>query len=231
MDPTKNFDHLDPKLKDTYARVMGTTAPGGDAQTPTAQPTAADPNVTTPPVADPSQSVMNPIQNQFNPAPLDQPLSPIQNQNTDPNPGTGPTINSIPTDTTTMISPPLTEAAPDTNAPTTSSFFSNPSPATTDPTQGPIPMGGPTNNLSAPLSPVTEPASAPVTPYSPDTQSQYLPPAEQTTQPLPSPSSVAQAAPHQASALLRVLYIIGAVVFFAIYTVFWIKVFNLPFLF
>ncbi len=44
---------------------------------------------------------------------------------------------------------------------------------------------------------------------------------EQTTQPSPS-------TPHQAPTLLRALYIIGAIVFFVVYTFFWIKVFNLP---
>jgi hypothetical protein len=51
------------------------------------------------------------------------------------------------------------------------------------------------------------------------------------TQPLPSPAEVNNAGPQETSPLLRVLYIVGAVVFFAIYTIFWVKVFNLPFIF
>src|SRR6266567_4329141 len=159
MDPTKNFDHLDPKLKETYARVMGGT---GDAtQNSVGQPVAASP------VATPPQGDMNQPLNQFNA----QPLSPVQNPSMGPNPGTGPTIDSIPTDTSTMLTPPVQAApgdpAPDMNSPATSSFFSNPSPASTDPSQTPIQTGA-DNNLSAPITQVTEPAPAPITPYSPD---------------------------------------------------------------
>jgi hypothetical protein len=234
MDPTKNFDHLDPKLKETYARVMGTAPSGtGDiTQNSVAQPATSDPSLSTTTAVNPPQDIQP--QNQYTASPMDQPLSPFQNPNMGPNPGTGPMINSIPTDTTTIVTPPVqtapTEPAQDMNAPATSSFFSNPSPATTDPTQNPTQQGT-DNNLSAPFTPATEPASAPVTPYSPENQTQYASPVDQTAQPLPSPSTVAQSAPKETSALLRVLYIIGAVIFFAIYTVFWIKVFNLPFLF
>ncbi len=216
MDPTKSFDHLDPKLKETYARVMG-TAP------------AADPLSTTPPASYPPQSPTDLSQPQFTAAPLDPTVNPTLSEG--PNPGTGPTINTMPTDTTTMFAPTETAAptAPlsDANSPATSSFFSSPSPATTDPSQ----VDG--NNLAAPVMPPSEPASAPVTPYTAEnpTAGQMAAPAEQFSQPLPSPSSVAQAAPHETSALLRVLYILAAAIFFAIYTVFWIKVFNLPFLF
>ena len=239
MDPTKNFDHLDPKLKDTYARVMGnsTGTTGDTAQDATVQPVVTDPSLGPNPVATPPQDVTSQQQDQFNSAPLDQPLSSVQNLNTGPNPGTGPTINAIPTDTTTMFPPEAAanpvDPAQNTSGLTNSSFFSNPSPATTDPAQNPVTTEADTN-LSTPFTPATEPAPAPVTPYSPDSQTQYAPPTEQTeqmAQPLPSPSSVAQSAPKQTSALLRVLYIIAAVIFFAIYTVFWIKVFNLPFLF
>ena len=37
-----------------------------------------------------------------------------------------------------------------------------------------------------------------------------------------------QAVPHQPSAILKFLYIVGAVVFFLAYTFIWIKIFNLP---
>jgi len=221
MDPTKNFDHLDPKLKDTYARVMGTTpaAPADAAQPAPAQP-AANPAFAAPGAAQP--------QNQFS-TPMDQPITPAQNPYTGPNPGTGPSVGAIPTETTQMIAQPAQPAPAANNAPpANNSFFSNPSPATTDPAQNPV-QAGAENNLSAPFAQAADPAAqAPVTPYSGDNQPQY---ADASGQPLPSPSSVAQNATKEASPLLRVLYIIGAVVFFAIYTVFWIKVFNLPFLF
>lgn len=215
MDPTKSFDHLDPKLKDTYARVMGTDMNNSNnaAQNPADQsaqglsstPTAFDP---TQPAADPNQLSSS------------SPLSPGLNQplaDTGPNPGTGPTITT--SDPNTMFSSPLntpasTEPAADPNSPATSSFFSNSSPATMDPTQ----------SANAPI-------EAPVTPYVPE-GTMPAPAADGAyTQPLPSPSSVNQTSGHETSALLKVLYIIGAVIFFAVYTIFWIKVFNLPFLF
>lgn len=219
MDPTKSLDHLDPKLKETYARVMGTTTNGsGDATQNTSPAPVADPaSLNTPAAGDPGQA-------QFG---ATAPFASAQNES--PNPGTGPMVSNIPSDTTTMFSPPA-DAAPaaDTSAPANSPFFSNPSPAISDPTQPPA-----DSTLSAPVADSSsEPSPTPVTPYSPENlTSGGVGPADQYSQPLPSPSSVAQSAPHQASALLKVLYIVGAVIFFAIYTIFWIKVFNLPFLF
>jgi hypothetical protein len=71
------------------------------------------------------------------------------------------------------------------------------------------------------------------TPYNPDAAdaTSAVMPQPFNTQPLPSPAEVGAATQHEASPLLRVLYIVGAVVFFAIYTIFWIKIFNLPFIF
>lgn len=191
MDPTKNFDHLDPKLKDTYARVMGTATPAA------------------------GQPVGAPVQ-----AP---PIGTIPNQNMGPNPGTGPTVNTVP-DASTVVAPP----SPEMTAPATSSFFSSPSPATTAPAQAPVQAA---DNLSAPYTQAApvEPAPMPVIPYSPD--GQQAPTVGAMPEPLASPASVAQNTAKEASPLLRVLYIIAAVIFFAIYTIFWIKVFNLPFLF
>jgi hypothetical protein len=218
MDPTKSFDHLDPKLKETYARVMGTTTNGSDGAAPiTADPSASvvDPGLSTTPTAfDPTQPPADP--NQLS----SSPFSPDPNANTGPNPGTGPAINA--TDTNSMFSTPVSETpSPDSNSP---SFFSNPSPATVDPSAQ-------TNdtNLTAPIEP---PSTTPITPYAPvDPGAAQNPSPESFSQPLPSPSTINQTGAHETSPLLRVLYIIGAVIFFAVYTVFWIKIFNLPFLF
>lgn len=209
MDPTKSFDHLDPKLKETYARVMGTDTSSSTNATPaTATPSSSpDPALSATPISfDPTQPTGD--QNQtFNPSA------------TGPNPGTGPTVSNLPTDTSSMFSTPLSSSAEpvqDPNAPSTSSFFSNPSPATSDPT---LQTDG--NNVSVPLE---ASPSTPITPYTPEG-------INGAPQPLPSPASVSQQSEHQTSPLLKVLYIIGAVIFFAVYTIFWIKVFNLPFLF
>src|SRR5579872_6864915 len=220
MDPTKNFDHLDPKLKETYARVMGTTTAGtGNAAQNQVGPPVS-PLVGATPGVNPQNFNQPPTA-----TPMDQP-SALPNQNTEPNPGTGPTISSIPQTTSTVV-PPMAQAqsAPNMN-PTaaTSSFFSNPSPAASDPTQNPVPPGGDYNQNTQAMPPA-DPNQAPVNPYSPDAQMQNSMPAEQMSQPLQSPAAVAQKSPHETSALLRVLYIVGGVIFFAIYTVFWIKVF------
>lgn len=228
MDPTKSFDHLDPKLKDTYARVMGTTP--SDTASNASVPAPADPSLSatpTTPVSQPIQPLASPTQNQFNANPLDQAFNPGGN----PNPGTGPTINTVPTEASTMFAPPAETTPPaestvDPTAPTTSSFFSNPSPVTADPSQI-----GDQNTINIPAEPAG--AQAPITPYSSENIAGVPPsvPNGQFTQPLPSPSSVAHSGTHETSALLKVLYIVAAVVFFAVYTIFWIKVFNLPFIF
>ncbi|HSX09599.1 MAG TPA: hypothetical protein VLF93_05575 [Candidatus Saccharimonadales bacterium] len=212
MDPTKSFDHLDPKLKETYARVMGTTTNDNSNNT--------NQNAGTPPPTDPAlsaspQTTFDPgtDPNQLGPSPL----GPTMNQaDTGPNPGTGPTINSMQTDTSSLLS----TSAPDmATAPSNASFFSNPSPVTTDPSQQAAP------------SPFEQPSDpTPITPYSPEGLSvpQANPSPEQFAQPLPSPAAVNQSAQHETSPLLRVLYIVGAVIFFAVYTVFWMVIFHLP---
>lgn len=249
MDPTKSFDHLDPKLKETYARVMGTsTTPDPAAGTPPVAQPAADPSFAMgtpvpPPAADPSFAMGAPV-----PTPAADPSlsatpptaippgplgDPAQSQisanpmefNTDgdnPNPGTGPTIGTMPQGTSTMFSaqPADSNPAPDTNSPTTSSFFSNPSPAVAETPQ----------TAAQPVEPAG--MQAPVTPYVTENVASIPPPVpNEFSQPLPSPASVAHPGTKQSSALLKVLYIVAAVVFFAVYTIFWIKIFNLPFIF
>ena len=182
MDP-KSFAHLDPKLKETYARVMGTTTGTSDASQ-----NAAVPQVPT----DPTPTTFAPTS--------DTPVDPAV-----------PALSVAP-----ETSPPAENI--DTSTPPNSSFFSNPSPA----------MDG----LSS--TPVEQQAAqTPITPYTPASglETQNAPAEEPFSQPLPSPASVNHEELHEPSSLLKVLYIVGAVLFFAIYTIFWIKVFNLPFLF
>ena len=229
MDPTKSFDHLDPKLKETYARVMATTTSSATNAAPDTTSLSATP--TSDPGLSPTPTSFDPAQlagdsSQLSSSPFSQPTNPTPD--TGPNPGTGPTINTLPLDTTSTFSSPTDTATPAPQSaqdtPPTSSFFSNPSPAPTDPSQvinEPPP--------AAPVEPSTEPAT--VTPYIPESVGNDQGATEQYTEPLPSPAAVNQAAPHETSALLKVLYIVGAVIFFAVYTIFWIKVFNLPFLF
>ncbi|HVA96088.1 MAG TPA: hypothetical protein VND99_00370 [Candidatus Acidoferrales bacterium] len=223
MDPTKSFDHLDPKLKETYARVMGTNTSGSNNTAPNTPAPPLDSALSASPygAAPMQQAAADPNQNQSGTTPLDMSNS-IPNTNLGPNPGSGPTINTMPTETTTF-SPPA-DTAPSANpaqaqqsSPTNATnFFSNPSPAAE-----PVPMPG-----QIPP-PAVEPG--PVTPYAPEEAGTNQSMAgEPMSQPLPSPATVNQAAPHETSALLKVLYIVGSVIFFAVYTLFWIKIFGLP---
>jgi len=224
MDPTKSFDHLDPKLKETYARVMGTNTNGSNNTAPnTPAPPAQDTGLSASPftTAPAQQPAADPNQNQSGTTPLDM-STPIPNANLGPNPGSGPTINTLPTDTTTFsppaeptptVDPAQAQQSTPTNA---TNFFSNPNPAAE-----PAPMPG--QNPSPGIEP------GPVTPYTPeDVGANQNMAGEPMSQPLPSPATVNQAAPHETSALLKVLYIVGSVIFFAVYTLFWIKIFGLP---
>ena len=192
--------HLDPKMQERYAQIMGRTneTPQGDSTDQTAS--------------------IETIPNTAGGQPLDSHAM-----------ETAPQAE--------QFSPNLASA--DTNtppeAPTDSPFFSN---SESTPDQLPPAETSDTNNTGetaaeAPQQENTFTPSAPVTPYATDAGGAN-PGAVSTsafTKPLPSPADIAQNGPREASALLKVLYIVGAVVFFMIYTVFWIKVFNLPFLF
>jgi hypothetical protein len=136
MDP-QTQNNLDPKLKETYDRVMGTTtAPAGG------QPAAAAPS--TPPPAAPT------------------PAAPV-----DANAGT----------------PPAADASQNTGS------------------------------------------SIPQTPYTADNLSFQAAIQTPVNTQVPLGGMVA---PRQSSSLLRILYIVGGVVFFVVYTFVWVKIFNLP---
>lgn len=103
----------------------------------------------------------------------------------------------------------------------------------------PAPADGATQLSSPPAAPPPIPTptatpvdaslSQPVTPAAPGTNPFQTPViAVNEPAPLPSPASVNQNAESgTASPLVRILYIVGAIVFFAVYTFFWMKVFNL----
>jgi len=110
---------------------------------------------------------------------------------------------------------------------------STPAPGATAPTQ-------PAATIPAAESPIPTPSAShvveptptlsPATPVMPATepnpfQTPVMPAAEPP--PLPSPASVNQMTDQNASPLIRILYIVGAIVFFIVYTFFWTKVFNL----
>lgn len=134
--------------------------------------------------------------------------------------------------------------APDTTnqsapATTPSAFFTDTTPENTitNPEQQATP------DAFAPLAPMEPPADTamatdapggptPVTPYTTPQQENQPQAPSSFPQPLPSPSEVVNAStPHETSAITKVIYIIAAVIFFTVYTIFWIKVFNIPFIF
>lgn len=217
MDP-KALSHLDPKARETYDRVMGTasaietppqaqTAPTTPATDPGAPFNAVSPASDTPPT-----STAFPVTpSDFS---MDGLSAPTENQ---------------PASTVFSGNPVGQEPQ---NA---TSFFTNPSPNGNESTTP--------NNPFTPIEATADTAMAtdttnpptPVTPYTPSGLNETMAPtgvgSSPFTQPLPSPAEVNHNTPHETPALMKVLYIVGAVVFFMIYTIFWIKVFNLPFLF
>jgi hypothetical protein len=76
--------------------------------------------------------------------------------------------------------------------------------------------------------PVDSSASTiPTTPYTPDN----LRFQAAIQSPMGAPAQAVAGAPmvpQQPSSMLRILYIVGSVVFFIVYTFFWVKIFNLP---
>jgi len=236
MDP-KALSHLDPKARETYDRVMGTASAVESATqqptTPLEPTTAPDSGFVPLTSTDPSASLSTPtpVPNDpgFTSGPADLSMA---GMNPDPAPTTPPAtdITAVPSlFSANPVSPDAQNAS--------SSFFTNPSPSSTEPTPSADGFASvqPLNTAADTiLSTDTPAAPTPITPYTPTGLNDPLQPPpvidQADAQPLQSPAT-AQPAPHQNSALLRVLYIVAAVVFFAIYTIFWIKVFNLPFLF
>lgn len=260
MDP-KALDHLDPKQKEAYERIMGHATNPTNELLATLQP-STDSN----PTSDINEPLLNSLSSNpnstpisdFNSSPLDTPLDATAgNQPQFYTPGQEseptPSDNAIPSDpnqlSAQLTNEPLEAAsfigpdAPSTPvhennlednlAPPNASFFTNPSPAETEPPahEG-INASETSENEGIPANSADNFApTTPVVPYTPSETPNFAPATSTFTQPLPSPASVNQEEHHETSPLIRVLYIIGAVVFFAIYTIFWIKVFNLPFLF
>ncbi|HZE87028.1 MAG TPA: hypothetical protein VE090_02360 [Methylomirabilota bacterium] len=138
MDPN-SLNNLDPKLRETYERVMGTTTPPASAATVPDQTPQANPQQTTTPTPNTTSSPSAPP----NMVPDNAPVSPM-------------------------------------NAYTSDNLRFQAS-------------------IQAPLAGGT----------------------------LATPETHTQAAQSNSS-LLRILYIIGAIVFFIVYTIFWIKIFKLP---
>jgi hypothetical protein len=130
---------------------------------------------------------------------------------------------AAPTAAPTAPPPPIDApaAAPVTAAPPAPAM--NVAPAA--PVEPPAPPPAPMQDQNAPV------AGATAAPYTQDNLSfqaaiQQAPIANPALPGVQPAAGVAPAAPP--SSLLRILYIIGAVVFFVVYTIVWVKIFNLP---
>lgn len=203
MDP-KTLANLDPKLRETYERVMGSSSPAPASPAPAAAPAVppapdikpADTTAAPTPGSDVPSSAF------FNSAPPPQ---------TPPAPPSTPASPVTPVDPVVPIPPPSPSAAI-TPAAIADPFAQNPPAQNTDLTSlQPSLMGVP----------LKEPK---------DSELQLSKPL----QPLPSPASVNQkvspAAPAASSpsTLIRSLYIIAGVIFFIVYAIFWLKIFHYP---
>lgn len=98
--------------------------------------------------------------------------------------------------------------------------------AATPPAAAPAPITDPNAPAAAPAesAPQNTSPSIPQTPYTADNLS-FQAAIQQTPATNQVPGLVT---PRQSSSTLRVLYIIGGVVFFVVYTFVWVKIFNLP---
>lgn len=244
MDP-KALSHLDPKQREAYDRVMGTAAEvhGDTTTTPDINPPVnADGNDLS--MSPTAPSIFDTPSTDLSSSPLPETTTTMQTSDLTTPAGEPDPSPSLFTDPSTATAEPTLEPAatqPSSSLPTSSFFTNNPIPEPTNADSLSTPeLASP--EAFPPVETPQDPTIAsdnlsevtPVTPYAPDDQGN-TPDASMSqpfnTQPLPSPAEVNSAVPKEASPLIRVLYIVGAVVFFAIYTIFWVKVFNLPFIF
>lgn len=99
-----------------------------------------------------------------------------------------------------------------------------PAPAVTAPVPTPV-VGDVKGTLVPSEVPQSPNSSAPATPYTADNLSFQA--AIQT--PVANAAPVNNVAiPQPPSSLLKMLYIVGGIVFFVVYTIVWVKIFNLP---
>ena len=240
MDP-KTLASLDPKLRETYERVMGNTQVPGNT-TPVAPSVGS---ALTPPTPTPEQNLTTPIVNANSSVPEQLPTAnpfatpDFEAVNTNPAlsssttdssafPNTAPDLNSDGLSNTLSAQAPSVGA--NTAVPMTSgaepfvSPFANPDLGNSP--QAPLPtVGANTVDMAAfnlnPMGQKTDssiPVSQSVTPAAAE--------AAPTT-PLPA-IGVSVPQPKSASPMMRILYIVAGAVFFLIYTFFWLKLFKFP---
>lgn len=172
MDP-KTLANLDPKLRETYEKVMGTST---SPSTRTSNPATPPPPANIPP-AKPAPAAIPPLPN------IPPPASPLTTLN-------NPTLPATPINNATIVT---------TQSPLQTQDFAA---LQATPTGTPLLA---TQLLGGQL------GGKPI-------------------QPLPSPASINKAIeqPSHSSPVIRALYIIASIIFFAVYTVFWLKILKFP---
>ncbi len=217
MDP-KALANLDPKLRETYERVMGASAGGATPSAPADSPAKPaggpiDTFSTTPPIPTPGPVMFDATPSPSTPvAQMPAPVSPAA-----PVP---PVINGNGADKTVNPSP--------TPPPPVAPVQENTGPAAP---VSPMPDAA-ANPLDQPIQPAElaslQPSMTGAAVNNPSEGLQLSKPL----QPLPSPATVNQpAAPVAASsqsAVMKTIYFIAAIVFFIVYAVFWLKIFKYP---
>lgn len=217
MDPTK-LPTLDPKLKETYERIMGTQLNTSQPQENTSQiapQTPPDSNVPPTPAdqvanglsVDTAQS-SSPSMDQLQTPALDG-QSAQQHQDSRPQAD----LSSIEPSTDQSVAPPVSSEAPQVDMSTLAS-----TPASTQLPPIPQPIPG-----QAVEPPATSPQPSPQTPAQPQP---FI--ANQATIATGGFLAGTGAAPSKKAGLLPILYIVGGVIFFIAYIVFWIYFFQIP---
>jgi len=211
MDPQK-LSQLDPKLRDAYQRVMGTSVPQPQAvpASPRDEPVQAQtPSMPTPITPTPTPTP----QPQPQPEPEPTPTPPPATSDVAPAGAPTPTIEEPPTAPQSPIQPPPSE-----------------------------PQSIPTPESSMPESqPAIPPIPEPTIPTSPPAQTNNIvqmnsevaaSPAQNFTTPSAIPQTQAVTIKKKNKILIPVLFGIVGLVFIVIYTLFWTKIFNfkLPFM-
>ncbi|MBU3978873.1 hypothetical protein KKE68_04190, partial [Patescibacteria group bacterium] len=167
MDP-KALAGLDPKLRETYEKVMGT-----------------------------STSPANRIT------------------------GSGPATPTSP--------PPADKNRPPADKPSSTPHFPSPMTSIPPPNPSTTPDNPPSNTIQPPVQVSNLDATQPIPTNTtlPSTQKSAIQPGK-PMQPLPSPTSINKTikSSNQSSPLIRVLYIFASIIFFAVYIIFWLKIFK-----
>lgn len=212
MDPTK-LPTLDPKLKETYERIMGTqlnTSQPQENASQIAPQTPSDSNVP-PPAADQIANGPSVDTAQTSSPSMDQLQTPALDTQTTTSPQDSrpqADLSSIQPSTDQSVAPPPSSEPPSTD-------MSNP---TTDTQMPPIPQ--------AMASQVVEPPSSVPMPAQPTQPQPFI--ANQATIATGGFLAGAGATPGKKAGFLPILYIVGGVIFFIAYLIFWIYFFQIP---